>query len=172
MRNVIIRITNAVCHILQARVNKVWSVAPSASVYAWRIRFKQKCSLSIGERSSVSARICFDREAAAVEIGQGSYLGNSLLVSANRISIGDGVLISWGVTIVDHNSHSLKWSHRSRDLDNWQHGLKDWRNVTVSPVVVCDRVWIGFNAIVLKGVTIGEGAVIAAGSVVSSTNRR
>ncbi len=167
MRHIIVRAVNAVYRGLFAKSRGQWRVAHSSSVYAWRVKLKKGCAVTIGERSSVSATICFDREDATVEIGQGTFLGNSLLVSAGRISIGDGVLISWGVTIVDHNSHSLKWVDRQKDLDNWRLGRKDWQQIVVSPVVIEDRVWIGFNAIVLKGVTIGEGAIVGAGSVVT-----
>ena len=44
---------------------------------------------------------------------------------------------------------------------------KDWSNVKSKPIKICDKVWIGFNAIVLKGVTIGNGAIIGAGAVVT-----
>jgi galactoside O-acetyltransferase len=75
--------------------------------------------------------------------------------------------MSWGATIVDHNSHSLNWDIRNRDVEDWASGRKDWTGVLRKPVIIGKRVWIGFNAIVLKGVTIGEGAVIGAGSVVT-----
>lgn len=167
MHHIVIRAANAVYRSLFSRNHGEWQVARSSSVYAWRVRLKKGCVVKIGGRSTVSATICFDKEDATVEIGHGTFLGNSLLVSAGRISIGDGVLISWGVTIVDHNSHSLKWVDRQKDLDNWRLGRKDWQQIVVSPVVIEDRVWIGFNAIVLKGVTIGEGAIVGAGSVVT-----
>jgi len=44
---------------------------------------------------------------------------------------------------------------------------KDWSVVPTKPIRICDKVWIGMNAIILKGVTIGEGAVVAAGAVVT-----
>ncbi|WP_229711318.1 acyltransferase [Pectinatus frisingensis] len=44
---------------------------------------------------------------------------------------------------------------------------KTWDDVKTSPIKICDKVWIGFDAVVLKGVTIGEGAVIAAKAVVT-----
>lgn len=167
MHHKIVQAVNKVYRWLFSRSCGQWRVAKSSSVYAWRVRLQRGCVVSIGEQSSVSANICFDREDAIVEIGEGTFLGKSLLVSAGRISIGDGVLISWGVTIVDHNSHSLKWVDRQKDYYNWRLGRKDWKQVVVSPVVIGDRVWIGFNAIVLKGVTIGEGAIVGAGSVVT-----
>lgn len=45
--------------------------------------------------------------------------------------------------------------------------VKDWGVASMSPVVIGDKVWIGFNAIILKGVHVAESAVIAAGSVVT-----
>jgi acetyltransferase-like isoleucine patch superfamily enzyme len=44
---------------------------------------------------------------------------------------------------------------------------KDWSRVAGEPVIIRDKAWIGLNAVVLKGVTIGEGAVVAAASVVT-----
>jgi len=76
-------------------------------------------------------------------------------------------LIAWGVTIVDHNSHSLYWEQRKDDVRDWSAGIKYWDNVGNAPVIIKDKVWIGFNVSILKGVTIGEGAVIGACAVVT-----
>ncbi|MBD2129908.1 acyltransferase [Microcoleus sp. FACHB-1] len=92
---------------------------------------------------------------------------NGTLIAAQRINIGDDVLIAGGVTIVDHNAHSLSFSQRSEDVVNWKIGKKDWTNVKIAPVTISNKVWIGFNSIILKGVRIGEGAVVGAGSVVT-----
>jgi galactoside O-acetyltransferase len=77
------------------------------------------------------------------------------------------VIISWGVTIVDHNSHSLQWRHRKEDVRRWAIGEKIWDGVKVAPVTIGSRVWIGFGATILKGVRVGEGAIVAAGAVVT-----
>jgi galactoside O-acetyltransferase len=76
-------------------------------------------------------------------------------------------MISWGVTITDHDSHSTQFSIRSNDVQKWKNGIKEWNGVSIRPVIINDKAWIGFNAILLKGVVIGEGAVVAAGSVVT-----
>jgi acetyltransferase-like isoleucine patch superfamily enzyme len=46
-------------------------------------------------------------------------------------------------------------------------GITDWKNIKMADIIIEDKVWIGFNVIILKGVKIGEGAVIGAGSVVT-----
>lgn len=121
----------------------------------------------VGEGSIVNCRIDFDSPKGLVAIGDRSYLGASHLVCHTNIEIGHDVIISWGVTIVDHNSHSLAWRDRMHDVPRWAIGQKCWDNVKVAPVKIADRVWVGFGATILKGVTIGEGSVVAAGSMVT-----
>ena len=145
----------------------IFSIAPGSRIEGRKIRFKPECSLTVGEGSMIDAAIVYDRSGAKITIGNRTFVGSSDLISAERIDIGDDVLISWGCTIVDHNSHSTNWGERSRDVGDWIQGKKDWSSVRVKPVRICDKVWLGFNVIVLKGVTIGEGAVVAAGSVVT-----
>lgn len=125
------------------------------------------CAVSVGDDCIINARLSFDRSGAQFRCGSRCYIGASHIVMAERVELGDDVVISWGVSIVDHNSHSLEWSERAADVMDWHSGKKDWRNVKIAPVTIHDKVWIGFNAIILKGVTIGEGAVIAAGAVVT-----
>ena len=56
---------------------------------------------------------------------------------------------------------------RCEDVREWAAGRKSWEKIAHAPVVVSDRAWIGFNVSILKGVTIGRGAVIGACSVVT-----
>ncbi len=75
-------------------------------------------------------------------------------------------MIAWGVSVTDHNSHSIVFSKRRNEID-WSTGEKNWSYVHCAPVKICDKAWIGFNSIILKGVIIGEGAIVGAGSVVT-----
>jgi acetyltransferase-like isoleucine patch superfamily enzyme len=143
------------------------SVVEPARINFFRLRGKAGGRVTVGYKSMVKATIAFDRGEGRVSIGERSFIGKSLIVCAEQVTIGDDVLISWGVTIVDHNSHSIYASDRSSDNELWWEGRKDWTNVTVRPVVVGNRSWIGFGASILKGVVIGEGAVVAANSVVT-----
>ena len=141
-------------------------VHPSSKFSQSRIVLKDGCSVTIDEHSQVDGSIHFDRENAKVSIGRRSFV-SAMIVSAENIEIGDDVMIAWGTTIVDHNSHPISFSNRSEDVINWLQGKKNWEHVKMSPVKICDKVWIGFNSIILKGVTIGEGSVVGAGSVVT-----
>ena len=123
--------------------------------------------LEIGSNSIIHCRLNFDRENGEITIGSNTYIGKSNLVSASKISIGDDVIISWDVTIVDHDSHSIYWDLRSKDVINWKKKIKNWDHINIKSVCISNRVWIGFGASILKGVNIGEGAIVAAKSVVT-----
>ncbi|RYU93727.1 acyltransferase [Emticicia agri] len=132
-----------------------------------KFRFKNNCSIIIGNNSMIECSFYFDRENSIVKIGNRTFIGGSKIICANDIIIGDDVLISWGCTIVDHNSHSLIFSERKNDVIDGLVGKKDWTNVIIKKVKIDNKAWIGFDVKILKGVTVGEGAVVAAGSIVT-----
>ncbi|MFL5767804.1 MAG: acyltransferase [Actinomycetota bacterium] len=89
-------------------------------------------------------------EGAIVEIGRSTYLNRRTeIFCSRRVRIGADCAIAWDVLITDSDQHSIDGHD------------------PVSPVEIGDHVWIGAGAKILKGVTIGEGGVVAAGSVVS-----
>jgi acetyltransferase-like isoleucine patch superfamily enzyme len=133
----------------------------------WGLRGNRGGNVEIGNHSMIGCRMMFDSPDGRISVGDRTYIGSSLLVCHTGISIGSDVLISWGVTIVDHDSHSLDWRVRSADVGDWMQGKKSWAGVVVREVLIGNRVWIGFGAIILKGVSVGEGAIVGAGSVVT-----
>jgi galactoside O-acetyltransferase len=138
------------------------------SVIAWRrIKHVKGNLLSVGENSIVHADINFEEIGGEVRVGSRSFIGRSRLVCYRSLVIGNDVIVSWGGTIVDHDSHSVNWEMRRDDVRDWGKGQKYWQHIAHAPVVVEDKAWIGFNVSILKGVTIGEGAVIGACSVVT-----
>ena len=124
--------------------------------------------INIGEGCIIDAQLRTDRSPAKITIGARTQIGSKgMIVAAQDVTIAEDVLISWGVTIVDHNSHSVEWGHHQHDAAAWARGEKDWTHVKIAPVRIERKAWIGFGVSILKGVTIGEGAVVGAGSLVT-----
>lgn len=130
---------------------------------------------SVGNDSVLNGTFVFETNNSAISIGNNTFIGGGLFVSACEIVIGSDVMFSWGCTVMDNDAHSLLWEERKNDVKEWKRGLdenkigayKNWENVKRAKIEIKDKVWVGFNCIILKGVTIGEGAVVASGSVVT-----
>lgn len=139
-------------------------------------RPKNKQYLKVGEKSYLSCKVNFESEEGFVKIGNYCYIGPSTLISRSGITIEDYVTIAWGGYIYDHDSHSLDYRERmldnERQMEDALNGRlfiqsKDWSVVNSKPIVIRKNAWIGMNVIILKGVEIGEGAIVGAGSVVT-----
>lgn len=132
--------------------------------------------LNVGERSHIFSSFALLRPKSKIIIGKRCQLGRVNFNCADKITVGDDVLMAWGITIIDNDSHSLFWQNRKNDavqcykdyLQDRSNFIKnkDWSYVKCSPIVIGNKVWIGFNAIILKGVKIGDMSIVAAGTVV------
>ncbi len=131
--------------------------------------------LVIGDDSVVSGSYIFENDEGVVKIGSRTFVGGGCkFICINSITVGDDVLISWGCTFMDNNAHSIYWEERKNDVKDWKKGIvegaigkyKNWDKVESKPIIIGDKAWIGFDVVIMKGVVIGERAVIAAGSVV------
>lgn len=140
-----------------------------------RGNYSEKGIVSIGNDSLLSGTFVVETSNGRMRVGDRSFIGGGLFVCTDEINIGSDVMFSWGCTVIDTDAHSLSWEHRKNDVKDWKRGVdegavgkyKDWSHVKSKRIEVKDKAWIGFNVIILKGVTIGEGAVVAAGSVVT-----
>ena len=94
-----------------------------------------------------------------IEIGNNVGISNASFFATNSIIVEDEVCIGAGCKIYDTNFHSIYPDER----------LNGNKNVLTAPVKIKKKVFLGGHCIILKGVTIGEGSVVAAGSVVSKS---
>jgi acetyltransferase-like isoleucine patch superfamily enzyme len=102
-----------------------------------------------------------------LEVADDVYIGDDCIVSCSEhVAIGSGTLLGHGVQIFDNNSHPVDPAARERDWSSITGGGAR-QEVASAPVVIGRRAWIGFGAFVLKGVTIGDAAIVGAGSVVT-----
>jgi acetyltransferase-like isoleucine patch superfamily enzyme len=104
-----------------------------------------------------------------IVIGDNVYLGDdTLIASAAQVSIGAFTMLAHGVQVFDNNSHPLDATERERDQQIAVGNIQGQRPAIASaPIWIGENSWIGFNAIVLKGVRIGPRSIVAAGSVVT-----
>ena len=143
---------------------------------SFRFNVNSKNPIKIGNNCMLNCDFIFETEKGEIEIGDRTFInGGTSLISRSKIKIGDDVTIAWGCTLYDHNSHSLDWQERQKDLEqqlnDYNNGLnfiknKNWETVKSRPITIEDKVWIGFDCTILNGVTIGEGAIVGAKSVV------
>ena len=146
------------------------SLGARSQVSMWRCHAKAANILSVGTYSLMATRVVYERPEATLIVGSRSFVGFGLMSIAERVEIGDYVMLSWGVTVVDHNSHSLAAHRRKGDVEPWLQGRKkDWRGIKIAPVQIKDYAWLGFNVAVLPGVVIGEGAIVGACAVVTKS---
>lgn len=94
--------------------------------------------------------------------------GESIIGSVNRISIGEGTIISNNVTIMDNNNHPVSPDERKRMVESgWSMDSWLWRHSNSGPIVIGKNVWIGQFARINKNVTIGDNSIIGANAVVT-----
>lgn len=101
-------------------------------------------------------------------VGDYSYIGRARIYCANHITIGCYCLISDNVCLMDSDLHPLSASKRVVIAEQWARGEfpNVYTDIPNAPVVLEDHCWIGYGSAILKGIRIGEGAIVGAGSVV------
>ena len=137
-------------------------------LFCFTERFKNKCKQAYllrrlrrhGGNVYIGAG-CIFNPPANIEVGSHVYFGANCVIQSvhGDIVIGSHVMFGPGVHIHGGN-------HKIDDLDGYMDEATK-RYGDDPPVVICDDVWIGANAIILPGVTVGEGAVVGAGAVVT-----
>ena len=117
--------------------------------------------------------------AGTIEIGRDSIIGEARIYARERVSLGERVVTSWNVFIQDFDPHPLDPAQRGRQMLRMTRGFRPrygaakplpelpWAFPT-APVSIGNDVWLGANVTILKGARIGDGCVVATGSVVTA----
>ena len=110
---------------------------------------------SLGDYSVIESFACINNAVGDVIIGDHTRIGlhNTII---GPVEIGNNVNLAQGITVTALN-------HNFRDTNK----RIDEQGVSTNPVTIEDDVWVGANAVILPGVTIGEHCVVAAGAVVT-----
>lgn len=135
------------------------------------IDIKRDCNLFIGKNVMLNSRnkgyhinmhspvkLFADRPGAEIHIGDNTRIHGACIHAYESIIIGKNCLIAANCQIFDGNGHDLSFP----DVENRINTYGSTR-----PIEIEDNVWIGINSIILPGVRIGKGSIIAANSVVN-----
>jgi acetyltransferase-like isoleucine patch superfamily enzyme len=128
--------------------------------------------IEVGEYCQIRGDLLVFASGGSIQMGQWSYVGpRSTIWSSGQpgVQIGERVLISMDVHIHDTNSHSLDHEKRfsqTKTIITSGHVI-DGSDIKSAPIKIGNDVWIGFGAVIHKGVTIGDRAIIGAGTVVT-----
>lgn len=119
------------------------------------VKIRDRGELSIeGSVEILNGCYLFVGDHAKLKIGNGTSINTNTRIScSNKIEIGKDCLISFDVVIIDNDYHQIYIDGTPKQKSN--------------PIIIGDNVWIGARAVVLKGVSIGENSVVAAGTVVN-----
>lgn len=132
-------------------------------------RARGTADIEVGDECDLEGVWVLDQEGARIRIGSRTELnGGCTIECVESVTVGDDVLVGAETYISDNDSHSLDFEQRRRDHADRRRGERDWSAVPCAPVRIESKAWIGRRAMILKGVTVGEGAVVAAGSIVTS----
>jgi acetyltransferase-like isoleucine patch superfamily enzyme len=123
----------------------------------------------IGKQNWICGQLLLVNNKGEIIIGDHCFISvGSRIWSAKKISIGNRVLISHNVNIIDNNSHPLSAEERHKNyLSSFANRSEDTYEIREKEIEIGDDVWIGFNATILKGVKIGNGAIIGANAIIT-----
>lgn len=149
---------------LRVSIYKLQGMKIGAGCNLGRISLNWPSQIAIGNGSNLLDGVTFDychgvpRPGPNIWIGDRCFIGRGVEFNVRRqIKVGNDCLIAAGCRFIDHD-HGISAETLIREQDD-----------NASPIAIADNVWLGVNVVVLKGVSIGTGAVVGAGAVVTKS---
>ena len=144
-------------------------------VKAWCYSESDIEKIQIGDRTVCRGLLRLENWSnGRINIGKDVYIGDDCLISsALEVNIGNSAMLAHGVQVFDNNTHPIDAEARVLDymiirglkINDKNKNIGD--DIKVSKVFIGQRVWIGFNSIIMRGVHIGDDSIIAPGSIVT-----
>ena len=154
---------------LPANVQAGENTLLSADYAFKRFRTREPGALIIGANCTMDGVHFALGDKGRMTIGDYCYFTNAVLLCEFEVRVGNYVMIGWNTTIADSDFHPIAPAERIADAIACSPLGKGRKRpaIAMKAVIIEDDVWIGPNATILKGVRIGAGAFIEAGSLVT-----
>lgn len=127
-------------------------------------------NVRIGTHCTVGA-LFMCRCGGRITVGENTFIGQGTSIQAKeKITIEKNVIIANNVVLLDNNNHPTDPARRlemSACADFLHDEMWGWKEADSAPVTIEENVWIGRDSRILKGVTVGKGAIVALGAVVT-----
>jgi acetyltransferase-like isoleucine patch superfamily enzyme len=150
-----------------ARLHETVYVETSLSFEPYRSR--RDVGLIAAEGAGIYYGCTFDvGPAGRVSLGRCCLMTSAMIYCDDRVDIGDHCLVSWSVVIMDSYRVPIDPRHRRAVLEGAVGQRLPDDAAIARPVRIGNAVWIGFDSVVLPGVTIGDGSIVGCRSVVAA----
>lgn len=159
-------------YLLKNILNKNWKQGKGVVIHNSARIFNiqgDKDAIVIGEYSHIRGELLTFAHGGKISIGDYCFIGEyGKIWSALCINIGNHVLIGHSVSIFDNQTHSMSASSRRDHFKSIiSGGHPSEINLNENQVTIEDDVWIGCQSVILRGITVGRGAIVGAGSIVT-----
>jgi acetyltransferase-like isoleucine patch superfamily enzyme len=129
----------------------------------------ENAEFTTGTNCRIQADI--NQKQSVLKIGNNSFINAGTYIScAEKIEVGDYVMISYDCLIFDNNSHQIDYKERRLEIDRgFPNGtIQDVKHKPQSaPVFIGNDVWIGVKSVILKGVSVGNKSIVAANTTIT-----